>query len=375
MNIVWPLFPLLCLAMAAVGYGICRLADGAIPQRAVPTRIDKRVQETADAVSLYLTAPAGHAENFRHVPGQFVTVVRRVRGRAVQRSYSLANATGEPLRITVKHETGGRLSPLLCEEARVGDDLRVAPPQGRLGDPAIQNPERPIWLWAAGSGIVPLRAIAVEALRSQLGRRVTLVHNNRHVEDVIYAEELAALEAENPYFTVHQRLTSVSPRMAAADVVSLVSSDDTTAPRTGPAAEHFVCGPEGFMTVVEEGLHAAGVPATSIHLEHFAAPTGNDHQRTGREVRLSVRLDEEELEVAGDRGITIVEALEEAGYDPPTSCRSGSCSTCIARTVVGGAAMENNEFLTAEEVEAGLLLTCQALPTADVVEVDFDAVR
>jgi len=377
MSIAWLLFPMLCLALAVIGSLVARLADRAITDRAVPVRISERRQETPDTVSLFLDVPAGYADRFRHVPGQFVTIAHRVRGRAVQRSYSLANAPHEPLRITVKQEPGGTLSPVLCQKVRVGDELRVLPPQGRLGDAVAPSWPRPVWLWGAGSGMVPLRAIAVEVLSHQPERQVTWVHSNRHVEDVVYAGELAGLESEHPQqLCTYRRLTSVSPRLTPRDVATLVAAGVTSmTPRPGLAAEHFVCGPEGFMNAVEEGLRSAEVPAASIHREHFAASTRETHQRTGDEVRLVVHLDEEEVDVTGDRGITIVQALEDAGYDPPTSCRSGSCSTCLATALTGGATMENNDFLTDAEVAEGLLLTCQALPAADVVEVDYDSVR
>jgi ferredoxin len=44
----------------------------------------------------------------------------------------------------------------------------------------------------------------------------------------------------------------------------------------------------------------------------------------------------------------------------------------MARVTEGAAAMRNNEALTAEEVDAGWILTCQATPTTDRISVVYE---
>ncbi len=48
------------------------------------------------------------------------------------------------------------------------------------------------------------------------------------------------------------------------------------------------------------------------------------------------------------------------------------CASCKARLVTGQVHMEKNWALIDSEVQAGYVLTCQAHPLTDSVEVDFD---
>ena len=57
----------------------------------------------------------------------------------------------------------------------------------------------------------------------------------------------------------------------------------------------------------------------------------------------------------------------------PYACKGGVCSTCRARVVSGEVSMARNFALEPDEVAAGYVLTCQALPITDKVVVDYDA--
>ena len=58
----------------------------------------------------------------------------------------------------------------------------------------------------------------------------------------------------------------------------------------------------------------------------------------------------------------------------PYSCKGGVCSSCICRIKEGDAQMRQNSVLTDKEVEEGLVLSCQAVPTTTNLIVDFDDV-
>jgi len=70
---------------------------------------------------------------------------------------------------------------------------------------------------------------------------------------------------------------------------------------------------------------------------------------------------------ACDIGMSLLAGAEAAGLVLEHSCRSGRCSSCKARVVIGTTeALRPEEGLSAQESRDGWILTCVRAPTADV---------
>ena len=69
---------------------------------------------------------------------------------------------------------------------------------------------------------------------------------------------------------------------------------------------------------------------------------------------------------------SVLDAALRNSADLPYACKGGVCASCRAKLLKGEVEMETNYALEQEELDAGYILTCQAIPVSDKVIVDFD---
>ena len=68
----------------------------------------------------------------------------------------------------------------------------------------------------------------------------------------------------------------------------------------------------------------------------------------------------------------MLEALIEMGKDPPYSCTSGACSTCVAKVITGKVSMDACYALDEGEIRQGYILTCQSRALTPQIELTFE---
>lgn len=68
---------------------------------------------------------------------------------------------------------------------------------------------------------------------------------------------------------------------------------------------------------------------------------------------------------------TLLESMEQGGLQWPSSCRAGTCRTCLTQRLDGEVRYEMPwPGLTPEEIEEGCVLPCVAYPVSDVTLQD-----
>ncbi|RME18579.1 MAG: hypothetical protein D6797_00025 [Bdellovibrio sp.] len=94
-------------------------------------------------------------------------------------------------------------------------------------------------------------------------------------------------------------------------------------------------------------------------------------QENEKPKKLEAEIDGEWVSVDYDGSKTILEALMDAGFDPPHSCLAGNCMACVAKVEKGRVCQEELGILTEENVEDREALTCQARGVSEVVKVSY----
>tara|TARA_B100000900_G_scaffold85085_1_gene68862 strand:+ start:1854 stop:2135 length:282 start_codon:yes stop_codon:yes gene_type:complete len=90
--------------------------------------------------------------------------------------------------------------------------------------------------------------------------------------------------------------------------------------------------------------------------------------------KIKIICDDVEYNLESQDDKTILELALENDIDAPYSCQGGICSACLALLTVGSVEMDNNQILTDDEINDGYILSCQARPTSDKIEINYDEV-
>ncbi|MEA1264391.1 phenylacetate-CoA oxygenase/reductase subunit PaaK [Microbacterium sp. STF-2] len=347
---------------------------------------------TEDAVEVTFTVPAALADEYDHLPGQYVALRTTLDGVEVRRSYSLCRAPehrddGQDTRLSVavKRDEGGLFSTWAQTGLHAGFEIDVMSPQGTFTSALDDLDDRHVVGIAAGSGITPLMALAHTVLNRSDTSRFTLLYTNRATLDVMFLEDLADLKDRFPTRLVLHHVLSREQR--AAPVLSGRIDEEKLRTILGTLIppmtvdEWFLCGPLALVDLCREVLADVGVDRSHIRFELFT--TGDEPARAARPVqvragektvRIEVTLDgvSSTVESPVDAHESVLNAALRVRPDAPFACAGGVCGTCRARVIEGSVTMTENYALEPDELERGFVLTCQSHPTSDRVVVDYD---
>ncbi|WP_238016301.1 1,2-phenylacetyl-CoA epoxidase subunit PaaE [Dactylosporangium sp. AC04546] len=338
---------------------------------------------TDDAVAVTFDVPAALRPVFEFRAGQHLTVRRE----DVRRSYSICStpaqlASDGVLRVGIKRIPGGAFSTYAATELAPGDEVDVMPPLGHFTSAFAADRMRHYAAVVAGSGITPVLSLLATALAVEPSSRFTLVYGNRAAGTVMFAEELA--DAKDRY---RDRLHVIHVLSREAQESPLLSGrlDEDRVGRIldallppGTVDEWFLCGPYGMVLDARVALSVRGVADDLVHTELFHVteepPTARpvlEEPVDGAEVTIMLDGRQSTFTMAQDE--RILDAALKQRPELPYACKGGVCSTCRAKIVEGRVEMARNFALEPDELTAGYVLTCQAMPITERVVVDFDA--
>jgi len=249
------------------------MAGAALPGRLTwqQTQVLALVEETAQAKSIVLTAPAWPG----YRAGQHVDVrLTADDGYQAQRSYSIASSPEDSeLMLTVERIQDGEVSPYLLDELRAGDQLELRGPIGGYfaWDASLGGP---LMLLGGGSGVVPLRSILRHHAAAAAPIPARLLYSSRSWDEVIYRDELTRLATEDGT-DVRFTLTREWPEGWSGHrgrINRALLETVCWAPSDHPLI--YICGPNGFVEAAAGTLVQIGHDAGRIRTERFG-PSGS----------------------------------------------------------------------------------------------------
>ena len=342
-------------------------------------------QETEDCVSVSFEVPADIQSDYKFIQGQYLTLRTNINEEDVRRSYSICSGVDEQdLRVAIKKVEGGKFSTYANDQLKAGDELQVMTPAGKFYTDLDAKHEKHYVLFAAGSGITPMLSIMKSVLVKEPSSTISLFYGNKTTESVIFKEEIESLKNKHltrlrvHYIMSREQLQSelfcgrIDKQKCDSLLNLLVQQKEK--------AEYFLCGPYQMIQEIRESLSGNNVPEKQVHFELFTTePAGTQKETVAKKLveeinaKIKVILDATEytFNIQNSDEVILDTALKN-GADLPFACKGGVCATCKARLQDGEVEMLVNYGLEPDEVEAGYILTCQAVPKTKEVTVNFD---
>lgn len=197
-------------------------------------------------------------------------------GYQAQRSYSIASPpeqTGE-IDLTVEWIEDGEISAYFHEFAEVGTPIEMRGPIGGYFVWKAKQNNRPLFLVAGGSGVVPLMSMLRHRKLTKSKHQTTLLFSIRTPNDIIYQDELENMAAHDPDFDLQFTFTRQTPadwegyqRRIDRPMLEEITQSFEVTPMI------YICGPTALVENVANHLVAMGFPTEDIRTERFG-PTG-----------------------------------------------------------------------------------------------------
>lgn len=234
-----------------------------------PATITKIVRQTPRVISFFVRP----ATPFSWRPGQHADVrLTAPDGYTAQRSYSIANVpeSGEEIELAIERLDDGEVSSFFHEVAATGDEIEIkAPLGGHFVWEAADG--GPLLLIGGGSGVVPLMSMLRHRAAQNARVPAALLYSARIWDEVIFRDELLALEARDDGFALTFAITR-EPARRAQDLSRRIDApalDVIFALLPAPPMLAFVCGNNAFVTAAADALLATGTPPERIRTERY----------------------------------------------------------------------------------------------------------
>lgn len=362
-------------------------------------KISQKINETSDSCSFLMDIPEALSGAYAFKTGQYLTVRFEIGGKEERRAYSIFTAIHDSqIGFTVKRVSGGVVSNHLIDHVNEGDEIEVMTPEGKfVVEPGHQN-IRDHYFFAGGSGITPIMSMISTILEAEPMSTCYLLYASRDEENIIFKKKLDDLILRyddqlyvsyilsQPYQPKAGGLKGLFGKKAAPSwrgMKGRINSDILTKyledhPSKSRKNTYYLCGPGGMIETVESHLTSHGIEPVQIKKEYFTAadtakPASASNGASGGSCSAQVKLNGETFTLNIPAEKTVLDAIIDEGKDPPYSCTSGACSTCVAKVMEGEVEMEVCFALDDEEVEDGYVLTCQSKCKSAKLVLDFES--
>lgn len=267
------------------------------------------------------------------------------------RQYSLTNDWRERDRYVISvgraaDSRGG--SSYVHSNIRAGAQLKIGTPRNNF---PLDADATSFLFIAGGIGITPIMAMVRWCVANEKPWR--LIYAARSRQRAAFYEELCALAGDRAQFHFDDECRQIFD--AAQAIASWTDGEHI-----------YCCGPEPLMNAVKD--LTADFPRGAVRFEWFTAPQSDEAKESNS---FTVRLERSGGEFEVPEQKSILEVLEENGFEIPFSCREGLCGTCVTN-VCSGEPDHRDYVLSDEERASGKMMTiCCSRSKSSILTLDL----
>lgn len=229
--------------------------------------VDSIVQVTSDTRRYFLRMRGTYRFDFK--PGQFITLDLPIHEKPNKRwrSYSIASApaVNNEVELLIVLDPQGVGTNWIFSHVNPGHVFTFRGPQGVFVLPE-PIPAQPIFFVCTGTGVAPFRSMLLHYLpQLETKQPIHLVFECKSEADLLYADEMLALQEKYLNFHYHPVFTERSAEQGEEDVHAVY----TSLCAGHPDALFFLCGWKDMIDPARKRLAELGYDKKQVHYELY----------------------------------------------------------------------------------------------------------
>ena len=305
--------------------------------------------------------------------GQYLCLNLEIGGKRVSRPYSIASSPREAkngtYRITVKRVEGGIVSGYVLDNWTVGSEVVASAPLGDFTYEPLRDARTVIGI-AGGSGITPFRSLAKAIYEGDEPCSLVLLYGSRTYADAVFSDEIAEMAKACGKIRLVNVLSEAEEEGCEHGFI-----DAALIGKYAPAGDYsvFLCGPQAMYAFADREIATLGIRRKFVRHELFGeyfhpeknADYPGDAAKT---YRVTAIVAGKEYTLSCPADTSLLRAMEAAGVNPPSDCRSGRCGWCHSQLLSGEVYVpESVDGRRLADREYGYIHPCCSFPLSDVV--------
>ncbi|MCK5736349.1 MAG: 2Fe-2S iron-sulfur cluster binding domain-containing protein, partial [Spirochaetaceae bacterium] len=270
--------------------------------------------------------------------------------------------------ITIKTGSDAFIPEVITDTWKIGTAISASDPCGQFYYDSLRDSSHLVCI-AGGSGITPFRSMISDVLSKHENLSVVMIQGAENAEELLFSNYFLNLEkSDSQRFKWIPVLSGENDSAEKIDhqiLRGFINADILSKALGNRENSVFICGPEAMHQHVDAEIEKAKLKPKRIRREDYGIP---GHPEGKKPVELTVKMAGIMYQIPADRDETVLVALERAGLNPPSRCRTGSCGWCRGSLLDGKIRYDREpDGLRSADRKGGYFHPCAAKPESNLI--------